>query len=53
MRRISFDQGADEICDLVRDCDAETLAAIYEGSFGCITSVEVDEDTDSLVIYDS
>jgi len=43
MRKMGFEQVADELHALIRECDSETLAAIYENAFGAVKSC-VDSD---------
>jgi hypothetical protein len=40
MKKISFDQAAEELHALIRECDCETLAAIYEHAFGAVEKAE-------------
>jgi len=38
---IGFEQVADELHDLIRGADADTLSAIYENAFGAVESCKV------------
>jgi hypothetical protein len=38
--KMDYEQAAEELHALIRECDADTLAAIYEQSFGAVESCE-------------
>jgi len=36
--KLDFEKAAEELHSLIRECDAETLASIYEDAFGAVKS---------------
>jgi hypothetical protein len=54
MERISYEKATEELHALVRECDAETLAALYEDAFGAVKEAYVDTKQECLlVVYES
>ncbi|KKN99050.1 hypothetical protein LCGC14_0142950 [marine sediment metagenome] len=51
MKKISHQQAADELHELIRDCGADELAAIYENAFGAVENCEESDEGDYLIIY--
>lgn len=50
MKKIDFEQAAEELHKLIRTCDADTLACIYEQAFGAVESCEQSENEDCFLI---
>jgi len=50
MKKIDFEQAAEELHELIRTCDADTLAAIYEQAFGAVISCEQSQDEDCFLV---
>lgn len=48
--RIDFEQAAEELHALVGECDADTLAALYEYAFGAVESCEQSDEGDYFVV---
>lgn len=53
MKKLDFEKAAEELHELIRTCDADTLCAIYENAFGAVVSCEqsVEDDGVFLVEY--
>jgi hypothetical protein len=50
MRRVDFEKAAEELHALIRECDADDLAAIYENAFGAVKICEQSADQDCLLV---
>ncbi len=50
MKKIYFEQAADELHDLIREADADTLAAMYENAFGAVKSCELSSENGIFII---
>jgi hypothetical protein len=50
MRKVEFEKAAEELHALIRECDAGTLAAIYENAFGAVESCEQCCEEDCLLV---
>jgi len=50
MKKIDFEQAAAELHELISDCDADCLAALYEYAFGAVESCELSEDEDCFIV---
>lgn len=50
MKKISYEQAAEELHTLIRECDADCLAAIYEYAFGAVKNCEQSTTEDCLII---
>ena len=46
MKIIGFEQAAEELHALIRECDSDTLAAMYEQAFGAVKSCEQSQKGD-------
>ena len=50
-RTINIEQAAKELCALIKTCDSETIATLYEEAFGAVEYCWVPEnDLDTLII---
>ncbi len=50
MKRIDFEDAADQLHELIREADSDLLAALYENAFGAVESCTVDDGDDCLVV---
>jgi len=50
MKKIDFEQAAEELHALVRECDADSLAALYEYAFGAVESCEQSAEEDCFIV---
>lgn len=50
MKKIDFEQAAEELHELIRDADADTLASIYEDAFGAVKSCDQSPDGDHFIV---
>lgn len=48
--KVDFEQAAEELHELVRECDADTLAALYEYAFGAVESCEQSNEGDYFIV---
>ncbi len=50
MIKVDYEEAAEELHALIRECDADTLAAIYENAFGSVKICEQSVDEDCLLV---
>lgn len=49
-RRLEYEEAAQEIIEFIKECDSDTLAAVYENCFGAVKSCEEAEDGDYFIV---
>ena len=50
MIKVDHEKAAEELHALIRECDADTLAAIYENAFGAVESCYNSSEQDCLEV---
>lgn len=50
MKLIDFEQVAEELHELIRTCDADALASMYEQAFGAIKTCDQSNDKDCFIV---
>lgn len=50
MIKVDHEKAAEELHALIRECDADTLAAIYENAFGAVKICEHSPDEDCFLV---
>ncbi len=48
--KVDFEQVAEELHELVRECDSDTLSALYEYAFGAVESCEESDEGDYFIV---
>jgi hypothetical protein len=47
--RISFDEAAEKLKDLIDNADSDTIVTLFEQNFGAVKCANFDYDTDEIV----
>lgn len=50
MKKISFEQAAEELHAIIRESDGDTIAALYEYAFGAVKSCDRSVEEDILIV---
>ncbi len=50
VKKLDYDEAAEHLHELIRTCDAEMLATLYEYTFGTVKECIVDDNEDKLIV---